>query len=82
MAERRLGSYARNGLRTAYSDTEVFGVHYKTLCLAKGEVDETQLMEEHRFVYENSFSPEKFDKYVRIPCDPKEAPGDKVAWDQ
>ena len=82
MAERRLGFYARNGLRTAYYDTEVFGVHYKTLYLAKGEVDEGQLMAEHRFVYENSFSPEKFGKYVRIPCDPKAAPGEKVAWDQ
>lgn len=82
MAERRLSFYARNGLRTAYYDTEVFGVHYKTLYLAKGEVDEEQLMAEHRFVYENTFSPEKFARYVRIPYDPNAAPGDKVAWNQ
>ena len=31
---RRLGFYARCGLRTAGYDTEMFGVHYKTLYLA------------------------------------------------
>ncbi|MCF2665114.1 GNAT family N-acetyltransferase [Oscillibacter valericigenes] len=82
MAERRLGFYARNGLRLADYETEVFGVHYKTLYLAKGEVDERQLMAEHRFVYENSFAPDKFARYVRIPYDPNRAPGAKVAWEQ
>ena len=82
LAERRLGFYARNGLRLADYETEVFGVHYKTLYLAKGEVDERQLMAEHRFVYENSFAPDKFARYVRIPYDPNRAPGAKVAWEQ
>ena len=82
MAERRLGFYARNGLRTAGYDTEMFGIHYKTLYLAAGEVDEKALMEEHRFVYENTFSPEKFQKYVRIPYDPKKGPGARVPWQQ
>ena len=36
MARRRLGFYARCGLRTAGYDTEMFGVHYKTLYLAGG----------------------------------------------
>ena len=56
MARRRLGFYARCGLRTAGYDTEMFGVHYKTLYLAGGPVDDAALMEEHRFVYENTFS--------------------------
>ena len=51
MARRRLGFYARCGLRTAGYDTEMFGVHYKTLYLAGGPVDDAALMEEHRFVY-------------------------------
>ena len=82
MAERRLGFYARNGLRTAVYDTEVFGVHYKTLYLAGGEVDDGALMREHRFVYENVFSPDKFHKYVRIPRNPDAEPGAKVPWQQ
>ena len=82
MAQRRLGFYARNGLQVADYDSEVFGVHYKTLYLAKGEVDEAALMQEHRFVYENSFTPEKFAKYVRIPYDPADVPSAQVAWDQ
>ena len=82
MAQRRLGFYARNGLQVADYDSEVFGVHYKTLYLAKGEVDEAALMQEHRFVYENSFTPEKFAKYVRIPYDPADVPSAQVTWDQ
>ena len=82
MAKRRLGFYARNGLRTAGYDTEVFGVHYKTLYLADRQVAEKTLMKEHDFVYRSSFEPGKYAKYVRIPYDPAKAPGEQVAWDQ
>lgn len=82
MAERRLGFYFRNGLRMAEYDSEIFGVHYKTLYLASREVDDAELMAEHEFVYRNSFTPEKFEHYVRIPYDPAAAPGEKIAWDQ
>ena len=81
MAERRLGFYARNGLRTAGYETEMFGVHYKTLYLADREVDDESLMREHEFVYRNSFTAEKYEKYVRIPYDP-EHPCAQVPWDQ
>ena len=65
-----LGFYARNGARTAGYDTEMFGVPYKTLYWAEGKVDESALMEEHRFVYASTFAPDKFRRYVRIPFDP------------
>ena len=80
MAERRLGFYARCGLRTAGYDTAMFGVHYRTLYLFDGDVDEARLMEEHRFIYQNTFAPDKFARYVRIPY--RGEPLDKVAWDQ
>ena len=82
MAKRRLGFYARNGLRTAGYDTEVFGVHYKTLYLADRQVADETLMKEHDFVYWSSFEPAKYAKYVHIPYDPAKAPGEQVAWDQ
>ena len=82
MAKRRLRFYARCGLWTAGYETEIFGVHYKTLYLANRKVDDAELMEEHRFVYQNTFTPEKYQKYVRIPYDPAAAPAAQVAWDQ
>ena len=82
MAERRLGFYARSGARTAGYDTEMFGVPYKTLYWAEGDVDEAALMAEHRFVYANTFAPDKFARYVRIPFDPQAGPGEKVEWQQ
>ena len=80
MAKRRLAFYARCGLRTAFYDTAMFGVHYKTLYFANGEVDEERLMREHEFIYRNTFDPEKFRRYVCIPY----AGGDltQTAWDQ
>ena len=51
MAERRLGFYARNGLQTAGYDTEVFGVHYKTLYLADHKVEDAALRAKHYFVF-------------------------------
>ena len=80
MAERRLGFYARCGLRKAGYDTAMFGVHYKTLYFFKGEVDEKRMMAEHDFIYRNTFEPEKFRKYVCIPYDGGDLA--QVAWDQ
>lgn len=82
LAERRLGFYARCGCRTAGYDTEMFGVHYKTLYLAGKAVADGDLMREHRFVYQSSFPREKYDRYVRIPWDPEAAPTARVPWNQ
>ena len=82
MAERRLGFYIRNGLRVAGYDSEIFGVHYKTLYLADREVGDEELMREHQFVYRNSFPPEKYEKYICIPYDPTTEPGEQIAWEQ
>jgi hypothetical protein len=82
MAERRLGFYKRCGLRIAGYDTELFGVHYNTLYLADWVVDDDTLLEEHRFVYRNTFTDEKYAKYVRIPYDPATPQRARVDWVQ
>lgn len=82
MAERRLGFYLRNGLRIAGYDTDIFGVHYKTLYLAGEEVDDAELMEAHRAVYRGSFTPEKYARHVVIPRDPALPPIEQIPWDQ
>ncbi len=81
MAKRRLGFYARCGARTAGYDTEIFGIHYRTLYLSDRPVPDGALMAEHRFVYERAFSPDKFARYIRIPWDGNR-PGERVPWDQ
>ena len=82
MAERRLDFYRRNGLRLAGYDTDVFGVHYKTLYLADREVADEELMEAHRYVYQSSFTAEKFARHVIIPRDPTLPPVEQIPWDQ
>ena len=68
----RLGFYARNGAKTAGYETALFGVPYKTLYWSKKPVDDSVLMEQHRHIYESRFSPEKLDRFIRIPYDPAE----------
>ena len=82
MAERRLGFYLRNGMRMSGYDTDIFGVHYKTLYLADREVDDEELMEAHRAVYRGSFTPEKYARHVMIPRDPALPPIEQIPWDQ
>ena len=81
MAERRLGFYARCGLRTAGYDTEMFGVHYQTLYLANREVADGDMLAEHRFIYQKEFAPDKYSRYIRIPYDP-ENPSESEDWVQ
>ena len=82
MAERRMGFYTRNGLRVGGYDTEIFGVHYKTLYIADREIPDEELMAEHQYVYQSSFTPEKYQQFIRIPYDPKQGPSVQVPWDQ
>lgn len=82
MAERRLGFYARTGARTAGYDTEMFGVAYKTLYWAPSPIDDETLMDQHRFVYRNTFTPERYQRYVRIPLPAGAVPQPKVPWEQ
>ena len=82
LAERRMGCYARCGLRTAGYDTDVFGAHYKTLYMWREPLPDRRLMEENRFIYQNRFPKEKYDRYVRIPRDPAAGPVRQVPWNE
>ncbi len=80
MAQRRLDFYARNGLQVAGYDTDIFGAHYKTLYMSDQEITDEELMRQHRLLYQNRMSPDKYAKYVHIPWDPSTPLSPKVAW--
>lgn len=82
LAERRLGFYARNGCRTAGYDTDIFGVHYKTLYLSAAPLTDEELLREHQFIYQSAFSPGKYDQFVRIPRDPDKGPVPRAPWNE
>ena len=82
MAQRRLDFYARNGLRTAGYDTDIFGAHYKTLYMGDREVRDEELIRQHRLIYEARLAPAKYAKYVHSPWDPKKPISPKVAWNE
>ena len=82
MAERRLGFYSRNGARTAGYDTDIFGVHYKTLYWAPAAVPDEVLMAEHQYIYQNRFPAKKYETYVRIPRDPAAGPFRLEPWNE
>lgn len=82
VAERRMDFYKRSGYQIADYDADLFGVRYQTLYFSKRAVTDEEVMKEHRFIYQSSFPPEKYGKYVRIPADPDTAPGEQIPWDQ
>ena len=82
MAERRLGFYLRNGLRFGGYDTDIFGIHYRTLYLAEFEVEDEDLMAAHQYIYQSSFTPENYARYVMIPRDPSLPPIPQIPWEQ
>lgn len=82
MAKRRLGFYDRNAAVLAGYDSEAFGVHYKTIYWADCPLDDAELALQHRFIYESTFGPEKYAKYMRIPCPANAKPMAQIPWEQ
>ena len=41
-----------------------------------------RLMEENRWIYQNRFPKEKYERYVRIPRNPEEGPIAQVPWNE
>lgn len=82
MAERRLGFYARNQARMAGYDTELFGVHYKTLYWASEPVSDEELIRQHQFIYQNRFPADKYEQFIRIPRDPAAEPSPLSPWNE
>ncbi|MBR3640699.1 MAG: GNAT family N-acetyltransferase [Oscillibacter sp.] len=80
LARRRLLFYERCGASLAGYDTEIFGVHYRTLLLAPFAAEDETVMREHERIYQTSFSEEKYRRYVRIPWDGVSR--EKTDWDE
>ena len=82
MARRRLDFYLRNGAKIAAYDTEIFGAHYQTLYWSERPVEEQRILGEHRFIYENRFSPAQYARHIHIPRDTDAGPPVQVAWEE
>ncbi len=82
MINRRLGFYERSGARTAGYDSALFGVHYKTIFWATGEVEEARLRSRHDGFYRRNFPPELYARAIQLPLAPGEKPFDRAVWDE
>ena len=70
---RRLAFYQRCGARTLEYETGIFGVHYKTIVWARGEIDETEIMRRHAGFYRRNIPARRYADVVQIPLRPGEA---------
>ena len=52
------------------------------LYLWREALGDGELMEENRFIYQNRFPREKYERYVRIPRDPAAEPFLQVPWNE
>lgn len=80
--KRRLGFYRRSGAKTLGYDCALFGVHYKTIVWASGEVDEKEVLRRHDGLYRSWFSPELYARAIQIPLGDGEKPFDRTMWDE
>lgn len=81
IAERRLAFYLRNGARLAGFDTEIFGVHYKTIYWAAAPRPDAEILREHAAIYRSSFMPRKYERYIKIPREASAGPPSPIVWD-
>lgn len=82
MIYRRLGFYRRSGAVTLGYDSALFGVHYKTIVWARGEVDEAEVLRRHAGLYRRWFTPEMYARAIQIPLAEGEKPFDRAIWDE
>ena len=77
---RRLGFYERNNARCAGYDTALFGVRYRTIYWAAEPLSDEVLIRHHREIYESQFTPESFQRFLRIPAAEGEDIGPTVLY--
>lgn len=79
---RRLGFYERSGARTLGYDCALFGVHYKTIVWAEGEVDEAEVCRRHDGFYRRNFTPGLYARAIQLPLGEDEKPFSRAIWDE
>lgn len=72
LARRRIGFYRRNGAREAGYDMTLFGVPYRVLYWAAGEVSPDEIARQHAAVYQCRFARSLYEKYITIPWKPSD----------
>ena len=75
----RIGFYERNGFRVLDYECALFGVHFN--CMYQGpETDDRKVLELHRSVYADYFSPAHMERFIQLPLKPGEAIHPSPAW--
>ena len=58
----------------------LFGVPYRVLYWAMGEVGPDEIARQHAAVYQRRFARPLYDKYITIPWRPSDGMPDRVDW--
>lgn len=77
---RRLNFYQRCGAAVLGYDCALFGVRFKTLCLAAPLPGEDEALQKHREIYLHQFGQARYDQFVQIPLRPGEEPFPITDW--
>lgn len=80
MILRRLGFYQRCGASILSYDNALFGVHFKTLCIAPKGIRESLILQKHREIYLHHFGQTLYDRFIQIPLLPGEKPFPITDW--
>lgn len=77
---RRLEFYRRNGLRYAGYDCALFGVHFHTLILDRGENSPEEVLDAHQRIYRSGLPAPAYERFIQIPLREGEAVRAATDW--
>ena len=77
---RRLEFYRRNGLRYAGYDCALFGVHFRTLILDKGDNAPEDILAAHQRIYRGGLPSAAYERFIQIPLREGEAVRPAADW--
>jgi len=80
LQKRRLGFYERNGLRYAGYDCALFGVHFHTLILDRGENTPEEILAAHQRIYRGGLPAAAYERFIQIPLREGEAVRPATDW--
>ena len=81
MAARRLGFYRRNGAIMTGVEADIFGVRYHIIYWAAAPRPDDEIWREHAAIYRTSFTPDKYERYIKIPRSASAGTPSPIVWD-
>ena len=81
MAARRLAFYKRNGAAVTNIEADIFGVRYHIIYWSAAPRPDAEIQSEYADIYRSSFTPDNYERYIKIPRPASADRPTPIAWE-